>query len=102
VQTVGFVPMHFPDEQLSLAVHLSLSSHSVPSPLLGFEHTPVLLLQTPTSWHWSLALHTTGLAPLHAPAWQVSVWVHGSPSSHAPARSGFEQSPLVASHEPGP
>jgi len=25
-------------------------------------------LQAPTSWHWSRAVHVTGLAPVHVPA----------------------------------
>jgi len=38
----------------------------------------------------------TGFAPLHAPAWQVSVWVQASPSLHAVPFGlvGFEQTPL--------
>src|SRR5438093_588847 len=30
----------------------------------------------PAVWHWSAAVHTTGLAPTQAPAWQVSLCVH--------------------------
>ena len=38
-----------------------------------FEQVPVLVLQVPTSWHWSLAAHVTGFDPAQVPAWQVSV-----------------------------
>jgi hypothetical protein len=33
------------------------------------------------SWHWSLAVHTTGFDPMHVSPWQRSVWVHAFPSS---------------------
>jgi hypothetical protein len=65
---------------------VSVWVHALPSlqvdPLIfgGFEHTPVPVLQTPTSWHWSDAVHVTELAPVQTPAWQVSVWVHALPS----------------------
>jgi len=48
--------------------------------LAGFEQTPVLLLHVPALWHWSDAVHVTGLAPVHTPDWQVSLWVQALPS----------------------
>jgi hypothetical protein len=47
-------------------------------------------------------LHTTGLAPAQAPAWQVSAWVQAFPSSHEvpSAFAGFEHIPVAASHAP--
>src|SRR5207249_2591999 len=63
----------------------------------------------PASWHWSEALHTTGLAPVQAPARQVSVWVQALPSSqvragpatHTPAEHwSFVVQALPSSHEP--
>jgi hypothetical protein len=47
-------------------------------------------------------VHVTGLAPLHAPAWHVSLWVQAFPSLHAVpfAATGFEQAPLEGSHVP--
>jgi hypothetical protein len=38
----------------------------------------------------------TGLAPTHAPAWQVSVWVQAFPSLQGVpfALAGFEQAPV--------
>jgi hypothetical protein len=53
---------------VSVCVHLSPSLQVVPSFLAGFEHKPVAGAQVPTSWHWSEAAHTTGLAPVHTPA----------------------------------
>jgi hypothetical protein len=97
---MGLAPVHFPLWHVSLCVHLLASSQPVPSALLGFEQLPVFESQVPTVWHWSLALHTTGLAPVHTPLWQVSVWVHLSPSSQAPVFTGFEQTPVALSQLP--
>ena len=78
--------------------------HAVPLGLAGFEHTPVVVLQAPAVWHWSWAVQVTGLLPLHAPAWQVSLWVHALPSLHAApsALAGLEQRPVEGLHEPTP
>src|SRR5882724_10306213 len=38
-------------------------------------------LQAPAVWHWSAAVQATGLAPMQAPASQVSVCVQALPSS---------------------
>src|SRR2546427_8501727 len=63
---------------------------------------PVVVLQVPALWHWSEAVQTTGLEPVHLPLWQVSVWVqglaslHGTPSSFA----GSEQEPVAGSQVP--
>jgi hypothetical protein len=43
----------------------------LPLVLAGLLQIPVAGLQLPASWHWSLAVHTTGLVPLQAPAWQL-------------------------------
>jgi hypothetical protein len=44
----------------------------------------------------------TGFAPVHVPAWQVSVWVHASPSLQAVpfAAAGFEHWPVAGSQVP--
>ena len=67
-----------------------------PSAFAGFEHVPVDGLHVPASWHWSLALHTTGFAPVQTPAWQVSVCVQPLPSLQvAPsAFAGLEHVPV--------
>jgi len=73
-----------------------------PFGLAGLEHVPVCGSQRPASWHWSEALHTTGLAPVQAPARQVSVWVQALPSSQVLpfAFSGLEQVPVAGLHVP--
>jgi hypothetical protein len=76
------------------------SLQPVPSVLAGFEQTPVLELQVPTSWHWSLAAQTTGLLPTHTPAEHESVCVHLSPSSHEPVRTGLLHLPVWVSQVP--
>ena len=94
--------MHAPDRQLSESVHTLPSLHAVPFALFGFEHVPVPVLHTPATWHWSRAVHVTGLAPEHVPDWQVSVWVHPLPSLHAVpfAAIGFEHVPVATLHTP--
>jgi len=71
LQVTGFEPMHVPDWQESVCVHASPSLHVVPFAFAGFEHCPVLGLQVPDVWHWSLAVQLTGFEPVHAPLWQV-------------------------------
>jgi hypothetical protein len=101
LQTTGLPPEQFPDWQVSVRVQALPSSHWVPLSA-GFEQVPLAGLQVPTPWHWSAAIHVTGLEPLQDPDWQVSVSVHLSPSLHAVplAALGFEQLPLVGSHVP--
>ena len=74
----------------------------VPSSAFGFEQVPVLASHMPTVWHASLAVQVTGLAPLHSPAWHVSLCVHALPSSQLDpsGRFGLEQKPVVASQVP--
>jgi len=78
------------------------SLHTVPFVAVGFEHAPVLGLHVPTTWHWSLAEHATGLTPVHAPLWHVSVWVQALPSLHAVpfVAIGFEHAPVLGLHVP--
>src|SRR5436190_4154470 len=85
-----------PAWQVSGLVQLSPSVHELPFGLMGFEQTPVDGLHVPARWHWSDAKQVTGLAPVHVPAWQVSVWVHASGSvQDVPlALGGFEQVPV--------
>ena len=47
-------------------------------------------------------MHVTGFAPVHTPAWQLSVCVHALPSLHAVpfGAFGFEQLPVDTSHTP--
>src|SRR5439155_1383011 len=102
VQTTGLAPVHAPAWQVSLRVHALPSSHVLPSGLAGLEQAPVAGLQVPASWHWSWAAQTTGVAAVHAPAWQASLRVHASAASQAvPAGlAGLEQTPVAGLHVP--
>jgi hypothetical protein len=44
------------------------SLQATPFAALGLLHCPFAGLQVPATWHWSDAVHTTGLAPVHTPA----------------------------------
>src|SRR5262249_28103474 len=68
-------PRQRPPVQTSFSEQALPSSHVVPFGFAGFEHEPVAGLQTPASWHASLAVHPIGLLPRQAPAWHWSVWV---------------------------
>jgi hypothetical protein len=72
--------VHTPDWQASVCVQAFPSVQLVPLALGGFEQIPVEVLQTPTSWHWSRAVQTTGVLPVHTPDWQLSVCVQAFPS----------------------
>jgi hypothetical protein len=78
------------------------SLHVVPFAAAGLEHCPVAALQVPAMWHWSDAAQVTGLAPVHAPAWHVSVCVHALPSLQVVpfAAAGLEHCPVAALHVP--
>src|SRR5262245_44921612 len=54
------VCVHTPARQRSPTVQTLLSLQAVPSLLFGFEQAPVVVLQTPTSWHWSSAVQIFG------------------------------------------
>jgi hypothetical protein len=74
---------------------------AAPFGFTGFEQTPVPVLHTPASWHWSLAVHTTGFDPVHTPAWQLSLCVHAFESLHVvPFALRAGQAPVVVLHAP--
>ena len=75
-------PPHVPAVQVSGFVQNTPSSHGVPLVFCGFEQRPVDMLQVPAVWHWSSAMHCTGVPFAHAPAWHDSPFVHGLPSLH--------------------
>jgi len=83
VQSIAEPLLHDPALQESPDVHALPSLHAVPLATVGFEQTPVPVLHTPAAWHWSSAVQTTGLAPTHFPAWQVSDRVQALASSQA-------------------
>jgi hypothetical protein len=100
VQVTVLLPVQVPDWHVSVCVQGLPSLHVAPSDFAGFEHTPVVVLQLPAVWHWSLAVHVTELPPVHVPAWQVSVWVHALPSLHdVPSDfAGLEHRPVPVLH----
>ena len=102
LQVTGLEPVQVPLWQVSVCVHALPSLHVVPFVATGFVHAPVLVLHVPAVWHWSLAVHVTGLEPVHVPLWHVSVWVHALPSLHVVplVATGFEQEPVLALHVP--
>jgi hypothetical protein len=69
-------PVHVPAWHVSVWVHALPSLHAVPSGAFGFEHAPVVGSQVPATWHESLAVHVTGLDPVHTPLWHVYVCSH--------------------------
>src|SRR5207249_770679 len=70
--------------------------------LAGLLQVPVALLHVPAVWHWSEAVHTSSFVPTQAPAWQVSVGVHGVPSLQGAALglAGLLQAPVAGLQVP--
>jgi hypothetical protein len=91
-----------PVMQVSPVVHASMSLHVVPGVLGGSEHTPVIVLQVPTSWHWLLAVQTTGAVPVQVPVMHTSVAVHRLPSLQPVPSDAFayEHTPVAGAHTP--
>ena len=83
-------------------MHALPSLQLVPFVATGFEQAPVVELHVPAVWHWSLAVHVTGLAPVHVPFWQESLCVQALPSLHVVplVASGFEHAPVVVLQVP--
>jgi hypothetical protein len=63
----GLAPTQVPAWQVSLCVQAFPSLQLVPFAAAGFEHMPVAGSHVPAAWHWSDAVHVTGLPPIHAP-----------------------------------
>src|SRR5207249_3717834 len=102
VHTTGSMPTQMPASQASVRVQALPSSQPVPSGLAGLLQTPDAGLQMPAVWHWSAAVHTTGLAPTQAPAAQVSVRVQALASLHLVplGLAGLLQTPDAGSQVP--
>src|SRR5436190_1619958 len=68
----------------------------------GLLQVPVAGSQVPAVWHWSEAVHPTGLVPTQAPAAQASVCVHALPSVQGvpSAMAGLVQAPVAGSQVP--
>jgi len=90
--------------QLSVCVQALPSLHPVPFvAFVGAEHCPVDELQVPATWHAAAAGQVTGLLPVQAPLWQLSVCVQALPSSQLVpfvALVGVEQVPVEGLHVP--
>src|SRR2546429_687152 len=97
VHTTELPPVQVPAWQVSVCVQASPSLHAVPSALAGFEQRPPAGSQTPATWHWFWAVQTTGLPPVQAPAWQVSVRGQAVPSPQLVPVSGVTVPPAVQS-----
>jgi len=67
VQTTGLLPVQTPLWQVSVCVQALPSLQALPLVFTGFEHVPVAESQVPAAWHWSEAVQTMGLLPVHAP-----------------------------------
>src|SRR2546427_3990469 len=102
VQATGLAPTQAPASQVSVCVQAVLPAHGVPVGLAGLLQRPEAGWQAPAVWHWSAAVHTTGLAPTQAPASQVSVCVQALPSSQATplGLAGLLQMPDAGSQAP--
>ena len=105
VQTTGLPPVQTPAWQVSrLACRRCRRCTVVPSAAFGFEQTPVAGSQVPATWHWSGAVQTTGLPPVHD-AGLAGVGVAGRAgvavvAGRAVGRFGFEQMPVAGLQVP--
>src|SRR5437870_11408740 len=82
--------VHIPAWQLS-NVHRLPSLQAVPSGAGGLEHWPVARSHVPGTWHWSDAVHTTGVKTQRPVVASQAATVHLSGALHF---VGFE------THEP--
>jgi len=101
VHTTGLAPVHTPALHVSTCVHGLPSLHGVPSGATALEQAPVAGSQVAV-WHASAGVHTTWLAPVQTPAWQVSPCVHALPSLQAvpSGKAGLTQPPAIGSQVP--
>jgi hypothetical protein len=96
------VPAQLPLVHTSPVVHRFWSLHVVPSGASGFEQVPVEGEQVPATWHWSLAVHVTGVPLVQAPAKHVSPVKQRSPVLHAvpSGTEGLLHAPVDGLHVP--
>jgi hypothetical protein len=102
VQVTGFEPTQVPLWQESVCVQRFPSLQVVPFAAAGFEQTPVLALQIPATWHWSMAAQVTWLPAVQTPAWQESFKSQALPSLQAApfSAAGFEHTPVLGLQTP--
>jgi hypothetical protein len=76
--------VHVPAPSHASMVHGFPSlAQAVPAGAEGFEHTPVVGLQTPATWQVSSAPQTTGAPATHVSLSQCSIPLQGSPSAQS-------------------
>src|SRR6185295_8731060 len=75
VHVTGLPPTQAPVWQVSVWLQASPSLQVLPLGASGVEHIPLAGLHVPATWHWSLAVQTTGLPPTQAPAMHESACV---------------------------
>src|SRR5437867_134802 len=73
---------------MSVCVQAFPSLDPAPAGSPGIVQAPVVVLETPASWHWSVGVQTTGFDPAQAPDCHMSVCVQAFPSLH-PAPSSL-------------
>jgi hypothetical protein len=78
------------------------SVQEVPLGFAGFEQTPLIGSQVPTTWQASEAEQITGMPPVHTPPMHMSPWVQALFSLQLvpSTRMGFEQTPVSESQLP--
>lgn len=70
---------------------------ALPLAFEGLEQAPVVGLQDPGLWHWSVAGQTTGFDPTHAPCWQVDDPVQALASLHDEPFATLEKDVVLTS-----
>jgi hypothetical protein len=95
-------PVQMPPWHVSGPVQALPSLQLVPFAAAGFEQVPLPGSHVPATWHWSLAMHVTGLLPVQLPPWHVSVCVQALPSLQLVpfGAVGMEQLPLAGLQVP--
>jgi hypothetical protein len=95
VQMTELPAAHVPLWHVSFKSHRLPSLHAVPSGSVGLEQTPDVGSQVPATWHWSLAVHTTGFVPTQVPDSHAPLAKQEFPALHDVPLSGVcEHVPL--------
>src|SRR5262245_14660299 len=91
--------MQAPPRQTSPCVQALPSLQVLPSGFGGSEQIPVAGLHVPALWHWSEAVHTTGVPAWQAPFWHISAPLQALPSLQlVPLATGVCVQPPAALH----
>lgn len=102
VHTTGLDPTQAPSTHVSVLVHAFPSLQVVPSTAEGSLQTPVTGLHVPGTWHWLLAVQTSGV-PAQVPVVHTSFSVQAFPSLQLTplGLSGLSHNPVRKLHVPG-